>query len=643
MQIVNRIKLPKSAEVSSLYAQCNAGASLTYSEGDQAAYLQQGGTLSSSSYFNSFYEKFYAKYTNLDAIYYLLKLQGDFQVLVYRELAETETRTLIYEEKFQTCQLTAPVKVVLPNLSQSQSPGRIYFELVCCSEQGLFTGGVIATEQEKNREVSLGIVTCTFKKEIYVKNTVNTILQDESLQDKEFKVFVVDNGRTLAAEDFSDARVQLIPNRNVGGSGGFTRGLIEARQENTYSHFLCMDDDIELDSESIYRLFSLYEYAKSDFAVAGSMLDLYKKHVLYEAGALHGRSPNDTKFNLFLCASLKHKLDLQTATSLNLLLVEERIDYGAFWFFSFSKKIIEEIGLPMPIFIKIDDVEFGLRIKERFGNIIVAFPSIAVWHEPFYAKYPIWDVYYIYRNHLITHATHDSLEYINAVKFITKELIYSLLFFEYNYAEMIVKGFEDYVKGPDFLKSADPEILHSNIIKLSKSYKTQRSAEVSSGGALSQAQNLQHNYSPNNQIYQESRDINLKKIISLLTINGHLLPNFLISNDDVFVWLAPDYPGQRYKAFAKKRVSIFREKVACLYQNELDKSAGFNLLTRWFKLAARSSIRWSAISTEWKNASKELTSISFWQKYLGIQKTELQEECIEIDTNKLSSIKVGKN
>ncbi len=606
MQIVNRIKLPKSAEVSSLYAQCNAGASLTYNEGDRAAYLQQGGTLSSSSYFNSFYEKFYAKYTNLDAIYYLLKLQGDFQVLVYRELAETETRTLIYEEKFQTCQLTAPVKVVLPNLSQSQSPGRIYFELVCCSEQGLFTGGVIATEQEKNREVSLGIVTCTFKKEIYVKNTVNTILQDESLQDKEFKVFVVDNGRTLAAEDFSDARVQLIPNRNVGGSGGFTRGLIEARQENTYSHFLCMDDDIELDSESIYRLFSLYEYAKSDFAVAGSMLDLYKKHVLYEAGALHGVHGDTKRIEPFSSGPLKHKLDLQTSTTLNLLLSEEHIDYGGFWFFSFSKEIIEKIGLPMPFFIKIDDMEFGLRIKERFGNNIVAFPTIAVWHEPFYAKCPIWDIYYHFRNNLITHAIHGSLGHVNAVKNITEGLILALLLFDYKSAQMMVKAFEDYVKGPDFLKSTDPEILHSSIVKLSKNSKTQ---------------SIQQNYLPSDQFEQKSKPSSFKKLISLLTINGHLLPDFLTSSEDeAFIRRGLKQSGQRSMAFAKKRVLIFQEEGAYLFQNEIDKFAGLKILIKWVKLVVQSSIQWSPTGTEWKNVSREMTSIMFWQQYLGIKK-----------------------
>jgi len=49
--------------------------------------------------------------------------------------------------------------------------------------------------------------------------------------------------------------------------------------------------------------------------------------------------------------------------------------------------LLKKIGLLMPFFIKIDDLEFCLRIK--FAGAIVAFPSIAVWHEPFYAKVPI--------------------------------------------------------------------------------------------------------------------------------------------------------------------------------------------------------------------------------------------------------------
>lgn len=35
---------------------------------------------------NSFFEKFYTKYTTLSSIYYLLKLEGDFKVSIYREV-----------------------------------------------------------------------------------------------------------------------------------------------------------------------------------------------------------------------------------------------------------------------------------------------------------------------------------------------------------------------------------------------------------------------------------------------------------------------------------------------------------------------------------------------------------------------------
>ena len=250
-------------------------------------------------------------------------------------------------------------------------------------------------------------------------------------------------------------------------------------------------------------------------------------------------------------------------------------------------------------------MEFGLRIKECLDRKIIAFPSIGVWHEPFYAKFPIWDNYYSYRNNLITHAIHGSLGYTDTVKHMTTGLIFFLLFFEYTSAEMFLKAFEDYLKGPDFLKNNDPEILHSNILQLSKSYKSQ---------------SIQYNYLPSHQFEPNSKAGNLKKIVSLLTVNGHLLPNFLTSDEDVFIWHNSSYTGQRAKAFAKKRVFLFREQSGCLFQNERDKLAGIKILLRWFKVAASSSIKWSSISREWKNASKELTSTTFWQQYLGLNK-----------------------
>ena len=610
MNVISRVEFPKTDEASDLYIKLTPGISIDFQADDTKIILPEGSTISLNTYFNSIYEKYYTKYTTFSSLSYLLKLEGDFEVSAYRETHEASTKELISSQTIKNCHLSDSVKVLLPELVPTQEAGRIYLEITCLSEQGLFTEGLVVTEQEKRRDVSLGIITCTFKKEAYVKKTVNAILQDSFLSNKKFKIFVVDNASTLNKSEFSDYRVKLISNRNVGGAGGFSKGLIEALQEDVYTHFLFMDDDIDLDSEVIYRLVSLYEYAQQDFAVAGSMLDFNKKYLLHEAGAVYNKDFDDEgnlRNNPFGFDSLKHNLDLRNPTSLNLLLVEENIDYGAFWFFSFSKEVVERIGLPLPFFIKIDDVEFGLRVKQDLDNRIVAFPSLAVWHEPFYAKRPIWDIYYCSRNHLITNSIHGSLTYFSAVKSTTQCVIYHLLKFDYNAAHMFVLGFEDYMQGPKFIKNNDPEILHSRICESSKSHKSQT---------------IVANTISNSEDYQFTKTGKLQKLLSLLTLNGQFLPKFLISDDSTIIRgrskSDEDHKKQDSvcKALAKKRIIFIQEKLPLSYQNELDQKAGMNILFAWLKSVITGGLRWSKVSAEWKKAAKDLASIPFWQNYL---------------------------
>ncbi len=610
MNVISRIQFPCTPETSDLYMKFSEGAFLNFCKEDVRITLTKNAVLCLNTYFNSFYEKFYAKYTKLESLYYLLKLEGDFQVSLYRERYGQENSELIYNKNFENCQLGEPIKIVLPDSWRCDDAGRVYLEIMCLSEQGCFIEGCIATEQNPVREVSLGIISCTFRKEAYIKKTVDAILNDNVLQGKKLKIFVVDNGKTLNKDEFPNQKFELIPNRNVGGSGGFTRGLIQALQEEVYTHFLFMDDDIELDTESIYRLFSLYEYAKQDFAIAGGMLDLYEKHMLYEAGALYNKR-FDSQGNLKECRPFKltllnNNLDLRNPTSLNLLLQENNVDYGAFWFFSFSKEVVESIGLPMPFFIKGDDVEFGLRVKKHLGNAIVAFPSLAVWHEPFYAKKAVWDVYYGCRNLLITDSIYGSLRYFDAVKSLTKIIIIDLLLFDYNSAILTMKSFEDYMQGPDFIKSNDPEVLHSSIVKYSKSHKSQT---------------IVANYVSNSDSYQFIRVGKIKKMVSLLTLNGHFFPNFLISNESATIRYGSKERDSLCKGFAKQRIVYILENNLNSYQNELDNLTGIKLLFSWFKYALISCLRWSNVKAEWKNAANELTTINFWQDYLEPNKS----------------------
>jgi galactofuranosylgalactofuranosylrhamnosyl-N-acetylglucosaminyl-diphospho-decaprenol beta-1,5/1,6-galactofuranosyltransferase len=602
--VVNRINFPKTEDTFNLYFASSKTGGIDVDCEIGKISLAQNEIVSTNSYFNSFYESYYAKYTNLNSLYYLLRLNGDFQVSVYREGYERE-RELLGQETFKQCQMTDGVRIALPTLQQSHTPqGRIYLEIQCLSDRGIFVEGAIVTEEQPVRNISLAIISCTFKKEAYIKNTVKTIFQDPLLANKSWQIFVVDNGQTLNEDDFPDAKLQLIPNENLGGSGGFTKGMVTALQSDCYTHLLLMDDDILLDTEAIYRLFGIYEYAKEDFAVAGSMLDLYKKHILYEAGAAYDKDPQSFKKAPFRVAPLKHNLELQKTESLNLLLSEDDIDYGGFWFFAVPSQFVKEIGFLLPFFIKIDDMEFGLRIKRRLGKQIVAFPSIAAWHEPFYSKVIVWDGYYYTRNNLIARTIYGTIKYTNTLFKFTQDLIYALLIFEYNYAEMIVRAFEDYLQGPNLLKKNSPEKLHQEIVQLSKSYKTQT---------------LQPNYylSP-----PRTKAKIWQKLASLLTINGHLLPNFIHSDGEVMLWQNSAHAGTISRVFRKKKVTIYREENSCLLQNELDKPIGIKLIIRWLKIVIISTRKWSAIVREWKTAAPELTSMSFWQQYLKLEESK---------------------
>jgi galactofuranosylgalactofuranosylrhamnosyl-N-acetylglucosaminyl-diphospho-decaprenol beta-1,5/1,6-galactofuranosyltransferase len=614
MNVVSRIRFPRTSETSSLYLKCNEGACLDSTPEKAEVAFTQSGVLSLNTYFNSFYETYYSKYTKLQSLYYELKLEGDFQVSLYRESYNEENRELIDTKTFEKCQLSEPMKIFQPESWRSTNAGRSYLEITCLSTRGRFTGGWIATTQPKLREVSIGIITCTYKKEVYVKETVKVLLKDDFLQDKKYKVFIVDNGRTLKQEEFSDPRIQLISNRNVGGSGGFTRGIIQALEDDVCTHLVFMDDDIELESESVYRLFTLYEYADQDLVILGTMLDLYKKYILYEAGAVNGKeltAEGSYRYHPFKPAPLKYRLNLENPSVTNFLLVEDKPDYGGFWFFSFSKKTIEQIGLLMPFFIKADDVEFGLRIKKTFGDVLVAFPGIAVWHEPFYAKNPVWTNYYELRNRLIAHSIWGTLGYLEAIAFLTKNILQPLLVFDYNLAELRVEAFENYLEGPQFIKNNDPELLHSKILTMSKKYLNSKIRD-----------NPELNKYKTTKVSQNK----FKKIISLLLLNGHFLPNFLMSDEGIVHWSSPNYTDPWHKSFGRKRVYIFREVNNYIIENEMDKATGRKILNRWLKLIIKGSNRWASVNLEWKNAFQEFTSVDFWKEYLQINSQDEEDK-----------------
>jgi galactofuranosylgalactofuranosylrhamnosyl-N-acetylglucosaminyl-diphospho-decaprenol beta-1,5/1,6-galactofuranosyltransferase len=337
----------------------------------------------------------------------------------------------------------------------------------------LFIEGFLATDTPGLRETVLAIIVCTFNNEIRVAETINKLIRNSDLKKRQMTIFLVDNGRTLNPDEFDDSRIRLILNRNVGGSGGFTRGLMAALDEGGFTHALFMDDDIDLFPESIIRLMSFWDYAMVDVAVSGILMDIDNRHILYESGAKYcGIKKGAFSFHdhfFFSTVSINKGLDVSNPDNLKNLLNKTSIDYGGFWFFSFPVEMVRSIGFPLPVFKTIDDMEFGIRMTRDGKNKIICLPGIAVWHRTFDKLGHPMDIYFYLRNHLILHAIHFKPAYYRIV-------IASFAYLADKYRKsaclstihFCLTALRDFYKGPVFIKQTKPELILENTLAQNK-------------------------------------------------------------------------------------------------------------------------------------------------------------------------------
>ena len=140
------------------------------------------------------------------------------------------------------------------------------------------------------QQVELAIATTTFKKESYVLANIdrirNEILRASDEMSHHVHLHVIDNGKTLDPDALDCPGISIHPNPNVGGAGGFARGMIEAmRQDPPATHVLLMDDDIAISPESIRRTYNLLRMLNEEYReafVSGAMLNLEDVDLLWE-------------------------------------------------------------------------------------------------------------------------------------------------------------------------------------------------------------------------------------------------------------------------------------------------------------------------------------------------------------------------
>ena len=322
-----------------------------------------------------------------------------------------------------------------------------------------------------DEHVKIGVNICTFKREKYVLRNMKSLTswaeEHEDVAQK-LHVFIVDNGNTLSSdEEFQKVinktdYIEVIPNANTGGTGGFSRGMtkaMEKRDELLLSHLLMMDDDAVFDPDLFIRLhgfLSLLRPEYKEITVGGALMREDFKYVQHAAGEWF------TKFMVINDHPLVDMRDYRNCTAEWMTDASEVKDrYGAWWCCCYNMSAITGENLPLPIFVHHDDIQFGMKQAERG---IVFLNGICVWHQGFELVFPGVKQYYNMRNTMITMNMFEP-EYFkkNWKYWAIRRYTGVMINYRYGECDLIYRAIVDYTKGREWLLSSDPEALHKEV------------------------------------------------------------------------------------------------------------------------------------------------------------------------------------
>ena len=348
-----------------------------------------------------------------------------------------------------------------------------YFVRVSAEQSDVVvSGGQWTTTTTAPREVRLSLSITTFNRQDYVKPTVAKVLQlvesVDSLRDK-MRILVVDNARNIKFDTAPNAPIAVVQNPNLGGAGGFARGIIHLRDEGWSTHVLLMDDDITLEPEALVRTFALFTFARDEkLCIHGAMLSEEQAWMQFEAGSKYRWR------SLYPLRAIGREDDLRDRKLALRDAREKKFAYTAWWYTAFPISITRDN--PLPVFVRGDDVAFGLM---HTGKHSVTLNGVIVWHADFGLKNNPSSLYYEKRNFAIV----DTLVFANhhwwhlARRFIA--LCFRNLFsMRYASVEYMIRGVRAYLAGPEALMATDHSALHDELRKVAEEKPAPLSAEL---------------------------------------------------------------------------------------------------------------------------------------------------------------------
>ena len=478
MRVVQRVVFPpdRDLDVMPLYVDGSQGTGGTIEESDgttlripsgpsevrpdhildrRRLLVPMGKRASLATYFNAFPASYWRRWTVAESVVLKVKVVGDATVVVYRSNSRGNSQRVASERVGPgSGDLTFTL-----TLAPFADGGWYWFDVLAGREDAVLERAewLIDPVGRSRGRVSLGITT--FNRPSYCLAQLRNLGRAADLLEVLDEIIIVDQGtdRVEAQPDFAEAsaplsdRLRVIVQPNLGGSGGFARSMHEVAAKGASDYVLLLDDDVVVETEGILRAMAFADLARVPTIVGGHMFSMYARSVL------HAFAERVDRYRWFWGPAKEteqaHDFSIQNLRETPWLHRRVDVDYNGWWMCLIPTQVVLDIGLALPVFIKWDDAEYGLRAAQN-DTPTVSLPGAAVWHVPWTEKDDTvdWQAYHHARNRLLTALLYSPYDHGGQVLYVSLNTqLKHAMSLQYSAAELRLHAIENLLEGPEHL------------------------------------------------------------------------------------------------------------------------------------------------------------------------------------------------
>ncbi|AXB48858.1 glycosyltransferase [Amycolatopsis albispora] len=595
---------PSEVVSKDLYAEVTLGVAARRRTG---VTLEPSAKVSGNTYFGRFPASYWQRWTTVDKVRVEATVTGDGLLTIGASDFEGEHRTVTAREitGANATQVSLEAKI-----DKFYDGGALWLDLSTEAGQQLTVERVRWTVDSPERIRPTAVTICTMNRADDCLSNLQALAGDLNSLETLDAIYVADQGtdRVESREGFAQVvkdlgdKLHYITQPNLGGAGGFTRGLYEVagHTETEHANVLFMDDDVLLEPDLVIRLTAFSNRAANPIIVGGQMLNLLhpdQLHVGAEYARLNTLEPGQPVEHSLNTADLLG-VDEETGKPNR---QERRLDagYNGWWSCLIPYEVVKEIGYPLPFFFQWDDAEYSYRARGK-GFPTVTLPGAGVWHADFgWKDWDEWHRYFNLRNSIITAALHSPFNLNLLTRVLVAQLVRYLLGMQYGLSATLIKAVEDFLEGPEILRDGGVAAM-KEIRKIREEYpETKRHKATEVPGIASSDIGI-INAAPRPSL---QRVILLKRIIDRL-LGKHRFSLGAVPNDEATWW----------------HISLFDTAVVTDASQEgvrvrkYDRDRMFELGKRGIKVLQRLRKEGAAVQEQYKRAMPELTSRENWTR-----------------------------